>query len=106
MTALNDGFPLDGFLPVSVESAQALAESMDDSGVGILHDVVPEAILTQMRSFVAQQIELHGGQYFGLEGEAWIADTCLNPLFEDASFRALLRCLYRSEERRVGKECW
>ena len=99
MTALNDALPLDGFLPVSVESAKALAESMDDSGVGILHDVVPEAILTQMRSFVAQQIEQHSGQYFGLEGEAWIADTCLNPLFEDAGFRALLRSLYERKMR-------
>jgi hypothetical protein len=99
MTALNDGFRLAGFLPVSTESAQALAESMDDSGVGILHDIVPEAILTEMRSFVAQQIELHGGQYFGLGGEAWIADTCLNQLFEDAGFRALLRSLYERKMR-------
>ncbi len=99
MTALNDGLPLDGFLPVSADSAQALAESMDDSGVGILHDIVPDAILAQMRSFVARQIEQHDGQYFGLEGEAWIADTCLNPLFEDAGFHALLRSLYERKMR-------
>jgi hypothetical protein len=94
MNALNEGLPLHGFLPVNAESAQALAESMDNSGVGILHDIVPDAILTQMRSFVTHQIEQHSGQYFGLEGEAWIADTCLNSLFEDAGFHALLRCLY------------
>ncbi|WP_158940000.1 hypothetical protein [Burkholderia sp. S171] len=99
MTALNDGLPLSGFLPVSAESAQALAESMDDSGVGILHDIVPEATLTQMRSFVAHQIEQHNGQYFGLEGAAWIVDTCLNPLFEDPGFRALMRSLYERKMR-------
>lgn len=98
MTALNDG-PLDGFLPVSAESAQALAESMDDSGVGILYDIVPEATLTQMRKFVAQQIEQHDGQYFGLEGKEWIGGTCLNPLYEDPGFHALLRALY---ERKMG----
>lgn len=99
MNALNDGLPLSGFLPVSADSAQALAESMDDSGVGILHDIVPDAILAQMRSFVARQIEQHDGQYFGLEGEAWIADTCLSPLFEDAGFHALLRSLYERKMR-------
>jgi hypothetical protein len=104
MTALNDGLPLNGFLPVSAESAQALAESMDDSGVGILHDIVPEAILTQMRSFVAHQIEQHNGQYFGLEGEAWIVDTCLNPLFEDAGFHALLRSSLRTEDARIAAQ--
>ncbi|MFT4436961.1 hypothetical protein ACMX25_26730 [Caballeronia sp. 15715] len=101
MNALNDGLPLSGFLPVGAESAKALAESMDDTGVGILRDIVPDAILTQMRSFVAQQIEEHDGQYFGLEGEAWIAETCLNPLFEDPGFHALLRSLYERKMRKA-----
>lgn len=99
MTASNDCLPPDGFATVSAASAQALAESMDESGVGILHHIVPDAILAQLRSFVAQQVEQHCGQYFGFEGNAWIAGTCLRPLFEDAGLHALLRCLYERKMR-------
>ncbi|RQH02095.1 hypothetical protein [Paraburkholderia dinghuensis] len=99
MTALNDCLPPDGFAQVSAASAQALARSMDESGVGILHNIVPHAILSQLRSFVADQIAQHGGQYIGFEGKAWIADTCLSPLFEDAGLHALLRCLYEQKMR-------
>ncbi|WP_233863333.1 hypothetical protein [Paraburkholderia adhaesiva] len=79
---------------MSAASAHALAKSMDESGVGVLHQIVPHAILAQMRSFVAHHIEQHGGQYFAFEGNGWIGDTCLRPLFEDAGLQALLRCLY------------
>ncbi|MFL9896990.1 hypothetical protein PQR71_02305 [Paraburkholderia fungorum] len=99
MSVLSDGLPPDGFVSVSPERAQALAESMDDSGVGILRYTVPDAVLAQLRSFVADQIERHGGQYFAFEGKAWIADTCLKPLFEDAGLHALLRCLYERKMR-------
>jgi len=99
MTALNDCLPADGFASVSAASAQALAESMDECGVGVLHHIVPDAILAQLRSFIAHQVEQHGGQYFGFGGNAWIAGTCLRPLFEDAGLHALLRSLY---ERKMG----
>jgi hypothetical protein len=41
MTALNDGLPANGFATLSAQSAAALAESMDESGVGALHNIVP-----------------------------------------------------------------
>ncbi|WP_413185381.1 hypothetical protein [Paraburkholderia sacchari] len=99
MTALNDGFPPEGFAPVSAASAEALAKSMDESGFGILQHIVPDIKLAQLRSFVAHQIEQHGGQYFAFEGNAWIEESCLRPLFESAGLHALLRCLYERKMR-------
>ncbi|WP_152223457.1 hypothetical protein [Pseudomonas sp. SCB32] len=99
MTELNNSTSPDGFATLSAASAQALASSMDESGVGILHQIVPDAILVQMRSFIAHQIEQHDGQYFSFEGMEWTVDTCLRPLFEDAGLRALFRCLYERKMR-------
>jgi hypothetical protein len=92
MTESNSRIPPDGFAPVSASSAQALAESMEEPGAGILHHIVPDAILAQ-RIFVAHQIEQHGRQYFGFEGNARIAGICVHPSFEDAGLHALLRCI-------------
>ncbi|MFV3308131.1 hypothetical protein ACNFBT_22925 [Pseudomonas sp. NY15181] len=99
MTELNDCTPPDGFATLSAASAQALANSMDESGVGILHHIVPDAILAQLRSFITHQIEQHNGQYFSFEGMEWTAGTCLRPLFEEAGLRALMRCLYERKMR-------
>jgi hypothetical protein len=57
MTTLHNKLPLDEFAPVSVASAQALAQSMDESGIGVLHDIVPDAILAKLRNTVAAPIE-------------------------------------------------
>ncbi|WP_207887293.1 hypothetical protein [Pseudomonas sp. 30_B] len=101
MTQLNDSTSPDGFVTLSDASMHALANSMDESGVGILHHSVPDAILAQMRSFIAHQIEQHDGQYFSFEGMEWTAGTCLRPLFEDVGLRALFRCLYERKMRKA-----
>ncbi|MEM5315045.1 hypothetical protein [Paraburkholderia sp. JHI869] len=94
MNVLNEERPLDEVARVGVESAQALAESMDDDGVGVLYDSVPAAILTKLCSGVAELVEQHGTRYFGFNGAQWISGTCLAPLFEDSGLHALLRQLY------------
>lgn len=94
MTALNEERPIDEFARVDVQSAQALAQSMDDDGVGVLDDIVPAAMLAKLRNGVAELIEQHGTRYFGFNGAQWISGTCLAPLFEDAGLHALLRQLY------------
>ncbi|MCP3707220.1 hypothetical protein M3I54_09540 [Paraburkholderia sp. CNPSo 3274] len=94
MNVLNDERPLDEIARVDVESAQALAQSMDDDGVGVLDDIVPAAILTKLRSGVAELVGQHGTRYFGFSGAQWITGTCLAPLFEDPGLHALLRQLY------------
>ncbi|HEY4805614.1 MAG TPA: hypothetical protein VIH96_23620 [Paraburkholderia sp.] len=94
MTALNRELPRDAIAPVSVASAQALARSMDESGVGVLRDVLPEAILARLRSSVAELIEQQGARYFGFSGVEWMARSCLAPLCEDPGLLALLRQLY------------
>ncbi|MBB2999105.1 MAG: hypothetical protein V4793_41970 [Paraburkholderia tropica] len=99
MTATNEWAASEGFAAVSPASAQALARSMDHYGVGVLHEIVPAAILAKLRSFIEQQIEQHGGQYFSFEGKSWITGTCLQPLFEDAGLQGLLRSLYERKMR-------
>jgi hypothetical protein len=94
MTVLTRDVLLDEFAPVNVEAAQALAQSMDESGVGVLHGIVPDSILATLRSEVAALIEQHGAKYFGFNGAEWISTTCFAPLYEDANLRALLRQLY------------
>ncbi|QGZ58972.1 hypothetical protein [Paraburkholderia acidiphila] len=94
MNALNDERLLDEIARVDVQSAQALAQSMDDDGVGVLYDIVPPAILAKLRKGVAELVEQNGSRYFGFSGAQWINGTCLAPLFEDAGLHALLRQLY------------
>jgi hypothetical protein len=94
MTALQNKLPLDEFAPVSVASAQALAQSMDESGIRVLHDIVPDSVLAKLRSMVAALIEQNGAKYFGYSGAEWITSSCLAPLFEDPGLHALLRQLY------------
>jgi len=99
MIALNHELPEDAIMPVSVASAQALARSMDETGVAVLGDVLPQAVLGRLRNWVAELIERQGARYFGFYGEQWIASSCLAPLFEDPGLRALMRQLY---ERKMG----
>jgi len=73
---------------------------MDETGVGILHESVPDAILEEMRSFIRQQIKVHDGQYFNFAGKPWVSRTCLAPLVEDTGLRALLVSLY---EQKMGR---
>ncbi|MEX3938565.1 hypothetical protein AB4Y44_03220 [Paraburkholderia sp. BR10937] len=94
MNVLDDERPQDEFVRVDVQSAQALAQSMDDDGVGVLRDIVPAAILTKLRSGVAVLVEQQGARYFGFSGAQWVTGTCLAPLFEDSGLHALLRQLY------------
>jgi hypothetical protein len=94
MNALNNELPLDDFAPVSAGSAPALAQSMDESGVGVLHDIVPASILAKLRSGVADLIEQNGARYYGFSNAEWMRGTCLAPLFDDAGLHALLRQLY------------
>ena len=94
MNTLDDERPLDEIVRVEVQSAQALAQSMDDDGVGVLYDIVPAAILAKLRNGVAELVEQDGARYFGFNGAQWISGTCLAPLFEDAGLHALLRQLY------------
>ena len=94
MNELNDERPLDEIVRIDVKSAQALAQSMDDDGVGVLDDIVPTAILTKLRSGVAELVRQQGTRYFGFSGAQWINGTCLAPLFEDSGLHALLRQLY------------
>lgn len=94
MNALNDERQIDAIARVDVQSAQALAQSMDDDGVGVLYDIVPPAVLAKLRNGVAELVEQQGSRYFGFSGAQWISGTCLAPLFEDAGLHALLRQLY------------
>jgi hypothetical protein len=94
MNVLDDERPLDEFVRVDVQSAQALAQSMDDDGVGVLDDIVPAAILTKLRSGVAELVGQQGARYFGFSGSQWVTGTCLAQLFEDSALHALLRELY------------
>jgi hypothetical protein len=94
MTVLKNELQPDEFAPVSAGSAPALAQSMDESGVGVLHDVVPPSIIAKLRSGVADLIEQNGARYYGFSNAEWVRGTCLAPLFEDAGLHALLRQLY------------
>ncbi|MCP3726136.1 hypothetical protein M3I53_23905 [Paraburkholderia sp. CNPSo 3272] len=94
MNVLDDERPLDEFVRVDVPSAQALAQSMDDDGVGVLRDIVPADMLTKLRSGVAELVGQQGARYFGFSGAQWVTGTCLAPLFEDSGLHALLRQLY------------
>ena len=99
MIALNHELPDDAIMPVSVASAQALARSMDETGVAVLGNVLPQTILARLRNSVAELIEQQGARYFGFYGEQWMAGSCLAPLFEDPGLLALLRQLY---EHKMG----
>ena len=94
MNALNNELPLDAFAPVTAGSAQALAQSMDESGVGVLQDIVPDSVLAKLRGIVAKLIDQNGTRYFGCSDAEWIANTGLRPLMKDAGLHALLRQLY------------
>ncbi|WP_114810419.1 hypothetical protein [Paraburkholderia kururiensis] len=94
MTAL-DEYPERGdFAPISAQSARALAVSMDESGFGVLNDIVPASVLATLRRTVSELIEHDGFKYFALNGAAWCVNTCLGPLFDDVELLALLRQLY------------
>jgi hypothetical protein len=94
MTEYTNEQASEEFGRVSAESALALARSMDETGVGILHDIVPESILAKLRSAVTDLVEQNGSKYQSFSGADWIANTCLAPLFHDVEFRSLLHRLY------------
>jgi hypothetical protein len=94
MTALNDELQPDKFAPVSAGSAPALAQSMDESGVGVLHDIVPASMLAKLRSGVLDLVEQNGARYYGFSNVEWVRDSCLASLFDDAGLHTLLRQLY------------
>lgn len=91
MIVLNDELPHDVF---ALGTAQALARSMDESGVGVLPDVVPDSTLAKLRAMVSELIEQNGARYFGFSNAEWIKNTALVPLLEDAGLLTLLRQLY------------
>lgn len=99
MIALNHELPDDAIKPMSAASAQALARSMDETGVAVLGDVLPQAVLARLRNSIADLIEQQGARYFGFYGAQWMASSCLAELYQDPGLLALLRRLY---ERKMG----
>ncbi|WP_114811211.1 hypothetical protein [Paraburkholderia kururiensis] len=67
---------------------------MNESGFGVLSDIVPNSVLAKLRHTVFELIEQNGFKYFAFSGAEWYANTCLGPLFDDVELLALLRQLY------------
>lgn len=80
---------------VDMTDVENLFTSINQQGFGVLHKVVPDSVLTPMREFVTTELAAHGGQYFGLRGQDWIAHSPLNAIFSARGFQMVLEGLYQ-----------
>lgn len=78
---------------------EEIGSAMDLSGVGVLHSVIPDSILEDMRSYIERKLEQNNGQYFGLGGVDWIEESPLNPVFHSEGFHTIVKVLH---ERAMG----
>jgi hypothetical protein len=87
---------LDHELLASVDMTDVdnLFASINQQGFGVLRNVVPDSVLAPMREFITAELFKRGGQYFGLRGQEWIADSPLNAIFSAHGFRMVLEGLY------------
>ncbi len=91
----NDVLDQELLQSVDMSDVDDLFTAMNHSGVGVLHDVVPESVLAPMRGYIANELEKHDGQYFGLGGQDWIGQSPLHAIFRAQGFHMVLDGLYR-----------
>jgi len=92
-------------LPVLCDAeVDALAHSMNVSGVAILRDVIPASILAQTRNFILRELHQRGGQYFYLKGFDWVDASPLGELVRSPAFRHVLRGLWERAMQRTAPD--
>jgi hypothetical protein len=89
--------PLDHELLASVDmtDVENLYVSINQKGFGVLHNVVPDSVLTPTREYITNELARHGGQYFGFGGQDWIGHSPLNAIFSARGFHMVLNGLYQ-----------
>jgi len=92
-------------LPVlSDAEVDALAHSMDNTGIAILRDVIPDDMLAQARSYISRELDRHGGEYFFLEGVGWVNASPLAELGRSVAFRHILKGLWERGMQRAAPD--
>src|ERR1700761_7446349 len=84
---------------VDMTDVDDLYAAINQNGFGVLHDVVPDSVLTPMREYITAELDKRDGQYFGLGGQDWIAHSPLNTIFSARGFRMVLDGLYQRAMR-------
>ncbi|WP_085480885.1 hypothetical protein [Paraburkholderia susongensis] len=87
--------------PITAAEVEQLEAQMNETGVGVLRDVISDSLLQQARGYVKAQLEQRGGQYFGLRGPEWIAQSPLDTVFRSEAFATVLTSLY---EKAMGTQ--
>lgn len=82
----------------------ALAHTMDASGVAVLRDAVPASMLAQTRRFIERELDQRGHQYFFLEGRDWIDASPLGAVARSYAFRRILTGLWERAMQRAAPE--
>ena len=81
--------------PFGPTDVDQLVAAMDDCGVGVLRNVVPETLLAPMREYIGRELDSRDGQYFGLGGMEWIAQSPLEAVLRAPGFREIFGALYQ-----------
>lgn len=80
-----------GAIAVDVDAIYA---EMNRTGVGVLHNVIPQTFLDQVRDYIGDQLACRGQQYFTLGRADGIGQTPLRPLIHHADLHAAMHALY------------
>jgi hypothetical protein len=89
-------------LPVA--DINRLAQTIDTSGVAVLRDVIPAAMLDQARDYIKCKLHQHDNQYFGLAGREWIVASPLAELARSSAFHDILAALWEHAMRRAAPD--
>src|ERR1700709_685481 len=91
----NDALAHELLESVDMSDVENLYAALNQTGYGVLHNVVPETVLAPMRGYIGPGREKRGGQYFGLGGQDWIGESPLNAIFRARGFRLVMDGLYQ-----------
>ncbi|HVE09842.1 MAG TPA: hypothetical protein VNE00_21475, partial [Paraburkholderia sp.] len=91
----NDALSHELLESVDMSDVENLCAAMNQTGFGVLHNVVPESVLGPMRAYIGAELEKRGGQYFGLGGQDWIGESPLAAIFRARGFRMAMNGLYQ-----------
>ena len=91
----NDALSHELLESVDMSDVETLCAAMNQTGFGVLHNVVPESVLGPMREYIGAELEKHDNQYFGLGGQDWIGESPLASIFRARGFRMVMSGLYQ-----------
>ncbi|CAE6850097.1 hypothetical protein R75461_07427 [Paraburkholderia nemoris] len=88
---------------LSEADIDALARVMDTFGVAVLRNVVPAAVLAQMRDFIENEMR-QNGQGSGLAGSDWVSASPLAALGCSPAFHDILLALWERAMQRLAPD--